>query len=616
MNLYRGPFLDGFHLDAAPEFGQWVESERTRLGRLHLGALEQLAMGAESQGDQVSALAWWRKLVEADPVSSRSAAGLIRSLMNVGDHAAALQFAAHYESVVARELGTSVGPAVASLVAEVRADARTESVAAPRSPGAAARAADPAVSTESVERVVPRRPRHRPIVATGILAALIVVVATAFWWRGAPKRASAASPALSIAVLPLANVSGDPDDARLANGISEEVSTALARIGTLRVIAWQSSLAFAKPGVDTRAIAESLRVALLLEGSFQRVGSRLRMQVRLVDAPNLTTRWSQVYERELTDVFDVQSEIATAVARELQLELGGPALRAKRLTQNPEAYELYLLGRDPLHLCSDSGPAKGLALLREAVALDSTFAAAWAAMPTYYIILAGRETDTQRAREMEDLALAVARKALTLDPDLPHAHAGLGSALNVPYNQLRASEAAFRHAIALGGSPRVHEFLTRTLIWSGRYADALDEAFRAADEDPASSSAAANVGEALCVNGRYAEGQAQLERLTTLTRPLLRVRPALGLCAALQGRWTEAVSFFEPGTGSSPWDPLLGFSVARSGDLDRARRMMAQAEERWRKEGRGATFVAFIAAGLREYDRAFEWLERLTESGH
>ena len=610
VNLYRGPFLGGFHLDAAPEFDQWAESERARLGRLYLGALEQLAQAAESQGDQVSALAWWRKLVEADPVSSRSAAGLIRALMNAGDHAAALQFAGHYESVVARELNTSVGPAVASLVAEVRADARTESIATPRSPALAAHTADPPVPIESIGRVLPRRASHRPIVATGLLVALTVVVATGFWWRSAPARTSAPTPASSIAVLPFANVSGDPDDAPLADGISDEVSAALARMSTLRVIARQSSLAFANPGADTRAIAESLRVTLLLEGSFQRIGSRLRMQVRLVDAPSRTTRWAQTYEREYTDVFEVQSDIATAVAREIHLQLGAPGQPVKRLTQNIAAYELYLRGRDPVNLRSDSGPARGLALLREAVALDSTFAAAWAAMPNYYIILAARETDAQRAREMEEQALAIARKALALDPDLPHAHAGLGSALNVPFTHLRAAEASIRRAIALGGSPRVHEQLFRTLMWSGRYTDALEEALRGVDADPLSPTAAASLGEALCVNGRYAEGQKQLERLTTLKTPLLRVRPILGLCAGMQGRWTEAVAYFEPGTGTSWWAPMLGFAVARSGDLDRARRMMALAEEQWRQTGHGATRVAFIAAGLRDYDRAFEWLDR------
>src|SRR5882672_1971672 len=131
---YRGPFLDGFYLSDAPDFEQWLDAERARLQRSYTGALERLARNAEAAQDHATAVRWWRKLAETDAVSSKNATGLIRALMNAGDHAAALQYAEHYEAVVAQELGTSVGPSVANLVAEVRAKTKTERISTLRSP--------------------------------------------------------------------------------------------------------------------------------------------------------------------------------------------------------------------------------------------------------------------------------------------------------------------------------------------------------------------------------------------------------------------------------------------------------------------------------------------------
>ncbi|MGI9044868.1 MAG: AfsR/SARP family transcriptional regulator, partial [Gemmatimonadaceae bacterium] len=128
VEMYRGPFLEGFYLSDAPEFEQWLDAERARIERSYTETLERLAKDAEDAGDFAASSRWLRKLIDTDPVSSRHATGLIRALMNAGDHASALKYAERYEAIVAQELGTSVGPAVAELVAEVRARAKTESV--------------------------------------------------------------------------------------------------------------------------------------------------------------------------------------------------------------------------------------------------------------------------------------------------------------------------------------------------------------------------------------------------------------------------------------------------------------------------------------------------------
>jgi adenylate cyclase len=464
-------------------------------------------------------------------------------------------------------------------------------------------------------------PRRRSVsFAIGMLSAAAVVVATAAW-LGATRRESSARPATpvaqsSIAVLPFANVSRDERDAAIVDGLAEELMAALYRIPNLRVIARNSAFAFRNSDLDVRRIGDTLRVSSLVEGSVQRSGSRLRVQVRLVDVRDGSTRWAETYEKEIENLFEVQSEIATAVARELNLHLSAGAARKLRrgLTDNIAAHELYLKGRDPERMRSptDSAPREGIALLKQAVELDSNFAAAYAAMPSMYFSLSGHARTAAQVRELRELAYDAAQKALSLDPSLPEAHIGLGVALSLR-SDLAASEAAFRRAIELGGGFRVREHLSRVLMRSGRYEDALTESIRAAEEDPLSASAAANVGEALCANGRYDEGLAQLDR--AVTEPPLRRLPGYRLlCYAMQGKWQEARAADEGWrTTGDPWSPLFGYVIARSGDTAQARRMQSEAIDRWRKTGRGAFDIAVIAAGLGEFDRAVEWLDRAGE---
>lgn len=631
VNQYRGPFLDGFYLEDAPEFERWAEGERARLKNEYAGVLERLAHLAESQHDHTAAMKWWRRLLEVDPVSSRNATGLIRALMNAGDHAAALQYAEQYESIVSRELGTSVGPAVASLVAEVRADARTERIGTQKTAtrpetGSASSATGSAsfataISSPAIPAVpvsgsgVHRSPGNPSRWSLRIAGAALFAVAALFVATRVDSRS--ATRESSILVLPFTNVGGEPKDSQFVDGLTEEIMAALSRIADLSVIARASAFALRNTTVDTRHLGDSLGVASILEGSFQRVGARLRVQVRLIDAAKGSTRWTNTYDRELTDIFAVQSDIAESVARELNLEFGNAtAVMLKRgRTQSIVAYELYLRGRDQVHLRSDSGPALGLAQLQQAVALDSNFAAAYGAMPFMYAGLTSTAPTPDSTRVLLRLSRIAAEKSLSLDSLQPEAWAGLGVALTGQFNNLPAAQVAFRRAIELGGgATRAQELLGRSLMWSGRYAEALTETLRANREDPLSPTAAANVGEALCVNNRTDEGLAQLARLTTLQPRLRRVTSFIGLCYAVKGMWKESIAEFQVDySGYDPWAPMYGYVLARSGALADAKRLQREYIATWQKEGRGATKIALIAAGLGDLDQAFEWLEKTAD---
>lgn len=614
VKQYRGPFLDGFYLDDAPEFERWVEEERARLKSRYTTAVERLAEAADAARDHVAAVRWWRALVEAEPVSARSAAGFIRSLMKAGDHAAALQFAEQYESIVARELGTSVGPAVAKLVAEVRAAAGTERITSPRAPVESARAREAPVFVAPVAGTASppvSRSRLSPARIGTLIAAAAAIGFVLIATKGERTPESARH---SIAVLPLVNVSRDSADAVIVDGLSEELITALLRIEKLRVTARQSSFMFRESSLSARQIGDSLRVTNLLEGSVLRLGNRFRVHVRLVSVPNGATLWSTTYEPSLGDIFAMQSEIAAAVARELELEFSPAVAQTPRrgLTQNFAALELYLRGRDPIHMRTEAGLRLGLQLLEQAVALDSGFAAAYAAMPYLYFSMMGRVRNIQEATEIQERAETAARKAIALDPDLPQVYGALAVALVLRARDLAGAEAAVRKAISLGGAPRIRENLSRVLMWSGRHAESLEEARRAAEEDPLSATAAADVGEGLCVSRRVEEGLAQLARLATLPMPMPRVAGYKMVCYMMQEKWASAIEAAGPNPGTDPYSMLLGYAVARSGDTTRALAMEAEAIEYWRRTGLGAIRVVYIAAGHGDRDKAFQWLDRVS----
>jgi TolB-like protein/DNA-binding SARP family transcriptional activator/Flp pilus assembly protein TadD len=613
VNAYRGLYLEGFYLDNAPEFERWVEEERARLKAKYVAALEQLAQMADAAGDDVEAVRWWRTLIDADPVSVRNAAGLMRALMRLGDHAAALQFAERYESNVTRELGTTAGPAIATLVAEARAAAGGDLVAA--TPGldglsndARATATRPAAWIRTPASSPTRRAQST--IRRALVGGLIFAMATAV--IVAIRSPDPVPMPRSIAVLPLTNVGNDSGNAVLVDALTEELITALSRITNLRVIGRSSSFMFRNSAIGTRRIADSLRVTHLIEGSIERGPEKLRVRVRLLDASNGVAIWSSLYEPRLIDWYTMQGDIATSVARELNYKFGG---RVETLTQSFAANELYLKGRDPMNFRTDSAPRIALRQLEQAVALDSNFAAAYAAMPYMYFALQALVRTAAESRDVTQRALVVARKALAMAPNLPEAHVGVAVALTMEFRDLATAEAELRKALALGGAPRVHEHLGRVLMWTGRHRESLEEALRALDGDPLSPSAAADVGEGYCVNRRYKEGLAYLQRVADLTPPLRRVAGYLAVCQLMQGNWDAAIPFLERIQGSNPWAPLLGYALARTGDTARVRTLQRDAMVRWQQTGRGAVRLAVLAEALGDRDGAIEWLDRTDSEG-
>src|ERR1043166_8357703 len=300
-----------------------------------------------------------------------------------------------------------------------------------------------------------------------LAAAVVLLLADKFLFRDQPAKAASA-PEKSIAVLPFDNLSRDPDNAYFVEGIQDEILTRLAKISDLKVIARSSTLRFQNKG-DLPQIAQQLGVANLLEGSVQKVNDQVRVNVQLIKAATEAHLWAEVYDRKLTDIFAVESEIAKTIAESLQAQLTGSEKSAisKKPTENLEAHELYLKGRYFWNRRNTASLRKAADYFQQAIDLDPDYALAYAGLADVQSILpvyAGTAPKDDVPK-----ALAAARKAVGLDSNLAEAHTSLGNAL-VSNGQLKLAEPEFRRALALNPNyATAHQWLAECLFGQGRF---------------------------------------------------------------------------------------------------------------------------------------------------
>ena len=468
-------------------------------------------------------------------------------------------------------------------------------------------------------RAAGRRPHLRLL--TGGVAALVVAgtaLGARYLGRERADASGGAASAPSVAVLPLANLSVQPGDASLADGMTEELTAMLSQVGTLRVVPSTSVRALTSRQLEVRQIADSLRVSHVLEGALQKVGPKLRMQVRLVDAHDGSTRWSATYDREIGDIFAVQDEIAHAVAGELNVRLvanAGSRANRPRYTPSIAAYEWYLRGKQHAPMRTSAGRREGIDFLTRAIALDSNFAAPHAGLVWLYLSEAGR--DSSDYRQWEAQAMAEARKAVALDETLAEAQSALGWAY-LGTSELGSAEAAFRRAIAIDSTVyRGYEGLARAYMLMRRPAEQLAAARRGLALDHFSVQANREMALALSTNGRCDEALELLRPLKALTPPAGVAGVVRGLCYARKQMWAEATAELRWSMETSEARMalgLLGYALARGGREAEARVILADLLA-GRRRSHGAFGIAVIYTGLRDYDQAFAWLAKAKQEG-
>jgi len=356
-------------------------------------------------------------------------------------------------------------------------------------------------------------------------------------------RAHANEPHNSIAVLPFTNLSGDASRDYFSDGMSEELLNLLARIPGLKVASRTSSFAYKGRNLDIREVGRELGVETVLEGSVRQAGDQVRITAQLIDAESGFHLWSETYDRQLEDIFQVQDEIAAAIVDRLRIELAPQeqalAVRDKAPTQNVEAYELYLQGRAAWKRRGEENLKRAIGLFQRAIGLDPAFARAHAALASAYVVLPGYTPEPDDDRELFAMAETSARQALSIDPKIGEAHAVLAQ-INVERGDMLDAESGFFFAISLEPNEATpHHWYSILLGKVGRLDQALEQARRAHELDPQSPIIASNLSAVHLVRGedeqaaRYARLAAELGLSKSNTGVLAQI-------ALRRGDWAEA----------------------------------------------------------------------------
>ncbi len=422
----------------------------------------------------------------------------------------------------------------------------------------------------------------------------------------------------SLAVLPLANLSRDPEQEYSADGMTEALITDLAKIRALKVISRTSAMRYKGSNKPLREIAAELGVEGVVEGSVLRAGDRVRITAQLVHAATDTHLWAESYERDLRDILALQSEVARAIAREIQVKLSrqerARLTRARRV--DPEVHEACLRARYHWNKWTGEGFAKCLEYLHQAVEKDPAYAPAYAALGVAYTFLGYWGYADER--EVFPKAKAAALKALELDDTLAEAHYALGTVRWFHDWDLPACEKEYQRALELNPSDAIAQvfyavFLSviradhEGAIAKGREAEALDP-FRAI--------LGALVGWILTWARQYDRAIAQSRRVLELDPGCLQAYLVLGFALVQTGLSEEGIAALERGVEISR-SPLtlgmLGLTYALSGQNVKAQQLQAELEEKARGEHVPPMCFAWLSIGLGEKDRAFEWLEKAYE---
>ncbi|HUC30735.1 MAG TPA: tetratricopeptide repeat protein, partial [Candidatus Acidoferrum sp.] len=412
----------------------------------------------------------------------------------------------------------------------------------------------------------------------------------------------------TVAVLPFANMSRDPDDEYFSDGLAEEILNALSHISGLRVTARTSSFAFRGKEQDIRQIAEGLGVTNILEGSVRRAGDRLRVTAQLINAADGYRLWSERFERELTDVFAVQDEIAAAVTNALRGKLTGKPASARPYEPNLAAWEAYLKGRHHFSKRSPQGFARAREYFEEAIARDPQWAEPHSGLSGVLYYLGGLGLHPLSA--MVQLARVEARKALELLPSEPVAHALLGAMAAVHDYDWKEAEEQFRLAMASGSPPtEVRGAYSQSYLMPlGRFEEAIEERAKAIAQDPLNVRARTAQAGTLLSAGRYDSALAEARTALELDDRYYSAHLVIAESYFFQGRPAEAREPAEEAFRLAPWDPVatgfLAGLLMQSDEKERAGKLISTM--------RGMVPAAMIMYHLvcSEIDSAIDWYER------
>jgi TolB-like protein len=393
--------------------------------------------------------------------------------------------------------------------------------------------------TESIRH---RTGRRLDFMIIGLLSvAVVYFVVDKFASESEPKQAEVELPSAaetvvrnrSIAVLPFVNMSSDPEQEYFSDGLSEEILNLLAKISGLKVIGRTSSFAFKGKNEDLRGIGQALNVSTVLEGSVRKSGERVRITAQLIDVSDGTHIWSETYDRTMTDIFDVQDDVASSIIDALQIHIGASPTRG-RPTENTEAYALFLRAKAAVNSLDVDETER---LLLKTIELDPMFAEAHELLAYSHWSQAGV---TVNAADGQRRIYDAASRAIAIDPSLVFAQALLEAGNFETYSYLKELEAFERVVREEPSNSAAWDALIYDLLAAGYLSEALDVAKRFVELDPLSGSANIRLAEALLANGRIEEAVRSVELAANLG--VENARWNLGVLYLMDQRYEEGVA--------------------------------------------------------------------------
>jgi len=465
-----------------------------------------------------------------------------------------------------------------------------------------------------------QRQRRRRYLWAGVAALLVLGAGAGAWlWFGVwRQKAAARQPAfVSIAVLPLENLSRDPEQEYFTEGMTRALIAHLAKIRALRVVSRTSVLQYKGSKRPIREIARELTVDAVVEGSVLRAGDKVSITAQLIAASTEQVLWAESYERDARDVLALQSEVARAIAHEIRIKLTpqeDAGLSAAAATVNPQAYEAYLKGRHYWNRRTEEGLKKGMELFQRAIAEDPKYAPSYAGVADSWFLLAW--SGAVAPREAMPKAKEAALEALKINDNLAEALNSLAGVRQLYEWDWKGAEEAFRRAIDLdpGYADAHHRYAMILLGPLGRMEEAAAEMRRAQDLDPLSLVIRTNFGRPLYYSRKFDEAIQHYRSTIELDPSFFRAYWELGRVYEQKGMCREALEAFEQAKALSQSSPLavgaLGHAFALCGKTQEAQRVARELASLSKGRYVSPFDTALIYAGLNDKPRAFEWLEK------
>src|SRR6266567_2036610 len=470
--------------------------------------------------------------------------------------------------------------------------------------------------TESANELPKKSGRSHAWIYMVVVAAAISVSLFFFGRYTATSKQSGSTelPAKSIAVLPFDNLSRDPDNAYFAEGVRDELLARLSKAADLKVISIRSTEQLKSSLDDLSLIARKFGVANILAGSVQRSSDQVRVNVQLVRAENNAHLWADTFDRKLTDIFAIESDIAKTIAEKLQTKFSGSEERAAsaKPTENTEAHQLYLKGRYFWNRRTGENLKKALAYFEQAAEKDPYYALAYTGIADSCGLIPIYSAGT--SQEYHPRQRAAAQKAVELDDTLAEAHTSLAFVFAYDFEFAQAVK-EFERAIALNPNYATahHFYAVGTLAALGEFDKAIAEVKRALELDPVSGIISASLGTVYTMARRYDEAIAQGRETVEMHPEFYWALRFLGLALELKGATSEGITEYRKAFELYD-DPvvlaLLAHAEVSIGKQNEARQILAQLTEEAKTRYVPAYAFAVIHLALGEKDQALDWLEK------